>query len=204
MENEIPSVKAAAPKMTIVLCLALLLATAGLAGCNLLPELSFPSQEENPTATTVPGEVTPSVSPTPSLSSTISSAITLTLWTTEAFFPTEDNDSGQVLAQQWQAFQAAHPNVTNRIVRTIGKPAERFAEDYLRILRFFRFHAWYGDPEGGLDPEALAAIFELSAGLETLSRERVGGELTKLLAAPDPAPSVARSTTSRVTRSLPG
>jgi multiple sugar transport system substrate-binding protein len=112
MENEIPSVKAAPPKMLTILCLVLSLATAGLAGCNLLPELSFPSQKETPTATTVPGEATPPVSPTPSLSSTISSAITLTLWTTEAFFPTEDNDSGQVLAQQWQAFEAAHPNVT--------------------------------------------------------------------------------------------
>lgn len=111
MENEIPPVKAATSKMIAVLCSALLLATVGLAGCNLLPELSFPSQEEKPTATTVPGEATPSISPTPSLSSTISSAITLTLWTTEAFFPTEDDGSGQVLAQQWQAFEAAHPNV---------------------------------------------------------------------------------------------
>ena len=112
MENEIPSVKAAASKMITVLCLALLLATVGLAGCNLLPELSFSPQEEKPTATPVPEEVTPAVSPTPSPPTAISSAITLTLWTTEAFFPTDDNDSGQVLAQQWQAFEAAHPNVT--------------------------------------------------------------------------------------------
>ena len=112
MENEIPPVKAAASKMITVLCLALLLATVGLAGCNLLPELSFSPQEEKPTATTVTGEVTPAVSPTPAPPTAISSAITLTLWTTEAFFPTDDNDSGQVLAQQWQAFEAAHPNVT--------------------------------------------------------------------------------------------
>jgi multiple sugar transport system substrate-binding protein len=111
MENEIPPVKAAAPKMITVLCLALLLATVGLAGCNLLPELSFSSQEEEPTATTVPGEVAPAVSPTPSPPPALSSAITLTLWTTEAFFPTEDEGSGQVLAQQWQAFEAAHANV---------------------------------------------------------------------------------------------
>jgi len=112
MENETSLTKAATPKLIAVLCSALLLATVGLAGCNLLPELSLPSQEEKPTATTVPGEATPAVSPTPSTPTAISSAITLTLWTTEAFFPTDDNDSGQVLAQQWQAFEAAHPNVT--------------------------------------------------------------------------------------------
>ncbi len=112
MENEIPSVKATTSKMITVLCLVLLLATVGLAGCNLLPELSFSSQKETPTATTVPGEATPAVSPTPLPPPAVSSAITLTLWTTEAFFPNEDNDSGQVLAQQWQAFEAAHTNVT--------------------------------------------------------------------------------------------
>lgn len=78
-----------------------------------------------------------------------------------------------------------------RKVRFIDDAHDRIREDYLRILRFFRFHAWYGDPAGGLDPAALAAIAELSAGIETLSRERVGAEMKKLLAAPDPAPSVA-------------
>ena len=117
MENEIPPVKTTASRMITVLCLVLLLATVGLAGCNLLPELSFSSQEGEPTATTVPEEATPAVSPTrgfppPSPPTAISSAITLTLWTTEAFFPTEDDGSGQVLAQQWQAFEAAHTNVT--------------------------------------------------------------------------------------------
>jgi poly(A) polymerase len=83
------------------------------------------------------------------------------------------------------------PDLEARRVRFIDDARARIGEDYLRILRFFRFHAWYGDPEGGLDSEALAAIAELSAGLETLSRERVGAEIKKLLAAPDPAPSVA-------------
>ncbi|MAM63417.1 CCA tRNA nucleotidyltransferase [Maritimibacter sp. UBA3975] len=78
-----------------------------------------------------------------------------------------------------------------RRVRFIDDAAARIREDYLRILRFFRFHAWYGDPTGGLDPEALAAISELSGGIETLSRERVGAEMVKLLAAPDPAPAIA-------------
>jgi poly(A) polymerase len=83
------------------------------------------------------------------------------------------------------------PDLEARRVRFIDDAHDRIREDYLRILRFFRFHAWYGDPNGGLDAEALAAISELSAGLETLSRERVGAEMKKLLAAPDPAPSVA-------------
>jgi hypothetical protein len=64
MENEIPSVKATTSKMITVLCLVLLLATVGLAGCNLLPELSSSPQEEKPTATAAPGEATPAVSPT--------------------------------------------------------------------------------------------------------------------------------------------
>ena len=78
-----------------------------------------------------------------------------------------------------------------RRVRFIDDAEERIREDYLRILRFFRFHAWYGDPEEGLDPEGLAACAAFSAGLETLSKERIGAELKKLLSAPDPAPSVA-------------
>ena len=56
---------------------------------------------------------------------------------------------------------------------------------------FFRFHAWYGDPEGGLDADGLAACAANSAGIETLSRERLGAEMKKLLAAPDPARAVA-------------
>ncbi len=109
--------KAATSKLITVLCPILLLATVGLAGCDILPELSLPSQEEKPTATAVPGEATPAVSPTPgspppSPPPAASSAITLTLWTTQAFFPNEEDNSGQVLAQQWQAFEAAHPNVT--------------------------------------------------------------------------------------------
>ncbi len=76
-------------------------------------------------------------------------------------------------------------------VRFIGDAEARIREDYLRSLRFFRFHAWYGDPAGGLDAEALGAIAANLDGLAGLSRERVGAEMLKLLAAPDPAPSVA-------------
>ena len=78
-----------------------------------------------------------------------------------------------------------------RRVRFIGDGATRIKEDYLRILRFFRFHAWYGDAGAGLDPDALAACAAHLDGLAELSRERVGAEMRKLLAAPDPAPSVA-------------
>lgn len=83
------------------------------------------------------------------------------------------------------------PDLQARRVRFIGAATDRIREDYLRSLRFFRFHAWYGDPVAGFDAGALAAIAGTLDGLQALSRERVGSELLKLLAAPDPAPSVA-------------
>jgi poly(A) polymerase len=69
-----------------------------------------------------------------------------------------------------------------RRVRFIGDASRRIAEDYLRILRFFRFHAYYG--EGRPDAEGLAATIVARGGLEQLSRERVRVELIKLLLAP--------------------
>jgi poly(A) polymerase len=69
-----------------------------------------------------------------------------------------------------------------RRIRFIGDPAKRIAEDYLRILRFFRFHARYG--QGALDAAGLAACTAGRAGLERLSRERVRAEMLKLLVAP--------------------
>ncbi|WP_111733043.1 CCA tRNA nucleotidyltransferase [Roseovarius amoyensis] len=90
-----------------------------------------------------------------------------------------------------------------RRVRFIENPHDRIREDYLRILRFFRFHAWYG--QGGLDPDGLAACAELADGVENLSRERLGAEMLKLLSAPDPAPAVAAMRASGVLgRVLPG
>ena len=62
-------------------------------------------------------------------------------------------------------------------VRFVGDPGQRIAEDYLRILRFFRIHAWYGDPAGGMDPDGLAACAEAQDGLALISRERVGAEI---------------------------
>lgn len=66
----------------------------------------------------------------------------------------------------------------------VGDPETRIREDYLRILRFFRFHAWYG--RGGPDPAALAACRSLAPGMTRLSAERVSSELMKLLSADDP------------------
>jgi poly(A) polymerase len=92
-----------------------------------------------------------------------------------------------------------------RRVRFIGDPHDRIREDYLRILRFFRFHAWYADPEGGIDAAGLAASAEMADGLARLSLERVGAEMRKLLAAPDPAPAVAAMAQAGVlARILPG
>ena len=92
-----------------------------------------------------------------------------------------------------------------RRFRFIGNGGERIREDYLRSLRFFRFHAWYGDKQAGFDPEALKAIAENLDGLETLSRERIGSEMLKLLRAPDPAPGIsAMRGTGVLKRILPG
>ncbi|WP_374397323.1 CCA tRNA nucleotidyltransferase [Tabrizicola sp.] len=97
------------------------------------------------------------------------------------------------------------PDLQARRVRFVGDAETRIREDYLRILRFFRFHAAYGDPEGGLDPEGLAACAAFSAGLETISRERITAELRKLLSTRDPAPSIAAMAQSGVLTSiLPG
>ncbi len=90
------------------------------------------------------------------------------------------------------------PDLLARRIRFVGDAETRIREDYLRILRFFRFHAAYGDPEGGLDPEGLAACAALSAGLGTISRERITAELKKLLSARDPAPTVAAMAQSGV------
>ena len=75
-------------------------------------------------------------------------------------------------------------------IRFIGSASDRIQEDYLRTLRFFRFHAWYAAESEGFDAEALDAMAANLDGLENLSRERVGAELTKLLSAPNPTQAV--------------
>jgi len=73
-------------------------------------------------------------------------------------------------------------------VRFVGQAADRIREDYLRILRLFRFQAWYGREP--LSAETLATVAHLAGGLDRLSRERVGHEMRRLLAAPDPVAAV--------------
>ncbi len=76
-----------------------------------------------------------------------------------------------------------------RCLRFVGEPRRRIEEDYLRILRFFRFHAQLGFAFD--DPAALDACHDLAPGLARVSQERIGAEMIKLLAAPDPEPALA-------------
>ncbi|RMC34321.1 CCA tRNA nucleotidyltransferase [Paracoccus alkanivorans] len=79
------------------------------------------------------------------------------------------------------------PDLEARRLRFVGDPEQRIREDYLRILRFFRFHAWYGHEA---EPGAVAACAALKDGLEQIARERIGSEMKKLLAAPAPVASI--------------
>ncbi len=80
-------------------------------------------------------------------------------------------------------------DLAERRVRFIGEPLERIAEDHLRILRFFRFHARFG--RGAPDAAGLAACAARANDLMALSRERIANELLRLLAGDDPAPTLA-------------
>lgn len=95
-----------------------------------------------------------------------------------------DNETGEVF--DWFDGEA---DIAARHIRFIGDPLTRIAEDHLRILRFFRFHARYGD--GAPDKPALDACTARANDLMALSRERIAAELLKLLDADDPAPVVA-------------
>ncbi len=75
-------------------------------------------------------------------------------------------------------------DLQKRKVIFVGDPATRIEEDYLRILRFFRFHAWYG--KGKPDGKALAACANATRNLKTLSKERVTQEILKILLSPKP------------------
>ena len=71
-----------------------------------------------------------------------------------------------------------------RYVRFVGDPAQRIAEDHLRILRFLRFHAEYG--RGAPDAQGLAACRAAADKIYTLARERIAQEIFKILAVDDP------------------
>ena len=71
------------------------------------------------------------------------------------------------------------------LVRFVGDAMRRIEEDHLRLLRFFRFHAWFG--KGAPDSTGLAAAVSSAQSLRKLSGERIRNEMLKLLAAKDPA-----------------
>jgi poly(A) polymerase len=80
-------------------------------------------------------------------------------------------------------------DIEQRRVRFIGEPARRIEEDYLRILRFFRFHAHFG--VGAPDADGVRACVRGRSGLEMLSRERVRMEVLKLLSVAHATPTLA-------------
>ena len=75
-------------------------------------------------------------------------------------------------------------DLEKRKVVFVGDPETRIREDYLRILRFFRFHARYG--KGRPEARALNACAKFSGGLKSLSKERVTQEVLKILSGPQP------------------
>lgn len=83
----------------------------------------------------------------------------------------------------YDPYGGAQDALAGRII-FIGEAEDRIAEDYLRILRFYRFNAWYG--QGEPDLRGQAACVAMREGLGRLSAERVWKELKKLLAATDP------------------
>jgi poly(A) polymerase len=92
-------------------------------------------------------------------------------------------------AEQLFDYFDGEQDLANGQVRFIGDPRQRIAEDHLRILRFFRFHARFGR---GAEPDTagLSACIARAKDLMALSRERIADEWLKLLALPDPGPSV--------------
>jgi len=87
-------------------------------------------------------------------------------------------------------------DLENREVRFIGDAEDRIREDYLRILRFFRFFAFYG--HGRPDAAGLKACVRLKSGMKMLSAERIWSELKRMLEAPDPARAMLWMRTTEV------
>lgn len=79
-------------------------------------------------------------------------------------------------------------DIEARRVKFIGQAEDRIGEDHLRILRFFRFFAWYG--RGAPDREGLKACVRMKHTIDDLSVERIWNEFRKLLSAPDPARAI--------------
>jgi poly(A) polymerase len=93
-----------------------------------------------------------------------------------------------------------YSDILKKKVKFVGVPAARIKEDYLRILRFFRFHAAYG--KGKPDAAGLAACKRLRAGLDGISAERKRQELLKLLVAPRAAETLKAMAASGVLKQL--
>ena len=107
-------------------------------------------------------------------------------------------DKNGVILDPLNGFKDLH----EKRVRFIGDANKRIKEDYIRILRFFRFSAWYSDPKTGFDTDTLNAITQNLQGLQKLSRERISVEIIKLLAAPNPAPTVITMQNTGVLKSI--
>lgn len=97
-------------------------------------------------------------------------------------------------------FVGGRADLAAGIVRFIGTPAERVAEDYLRVLRFFRFHARFA--RGAPDTASLAACSAAAGRLDRLSGERIRDELLKILALPNVAEALALMQESGILASL--
>lgn len=96
-------------------------------------------------------------------------------------------------------------DLRDRRIRFIGDPIARIKEDYLRILRFFRFTASHGLSEDGINADGLAACAMLADGLTGVSRERIGAEMSRLIGETDVAPIIGAMEQSGVLhRILPG
>ncbi len=89
-------------------------------------------------------------------------------------------------------------DLVNGYVRFIGKPEKRIKEDYLRILRYFRFISTYGEHINYKDDIAVQACSEAIEGLKTLSQSRIWEELQKILLAADPYPVLKLMKVSKI------
>lgn len=99
-------------------------------------------------------------------------------FTMNALYATRDGEIVDPTGQGLSDIKARH-------IRFVGNADDRIQEDYLRILRYFRFYAWYGQG-APMDKEALSACKTHKLGLKGLSVERIWAETKKMLAAPNP------------------
>ncbi len=97
-------------------------------------------------------------------------------------------------------FTNGYRDLLRNRVKFVGDANERIKEDYLRILRFFRFHAWFG--KGAPDKIGLAACTKSKSGLKKISAERIRQEVFKLIVAPRAVPTLKIMAASGVLRAI--